>query len=291
MLLDVVIDEAEIPTFQATPGLRPRRRRDAVAGRDRGGARVDGCVAVGRACRLVVGGSAAVPEPHPRPGSRSRRATAGCRRCGCVCTFEAPLARRSSPARRSSSRDGFEASRIGWREMTVVGLRRDGRGPGSPAASATGRLTAYPTGLAGAPERPRRVSFDGVAGRARCSRPLDVPDADPIEPVDVLTARPVRDGRRSGAVTGSIAAAAGPCRSTPSIVPVHDRRPGRRELDPRRPAQAPATPLLALIALLTAGVLGAGHAADAGPRQDADGRVPRRHARDAAPRRGPRAWR
>ena len=63
--------------------------------------------------------------------------------------------------------------------VTVVEVRRR-------AASVTGRLTAYPTGLAGAPNV-RAVSFKAAPGGPTLPA-LDVPDADPIGPIDVLTA-------------------------------------------------------------------------------------------------------
>ena len=128
----------------------------------------------------------------------------------------------------------------------------------------TGRLTAYPTGLAGAPNV-RSVSFTAspggptlaAAGRARRRphRPDRRADGDGR----------VRDGRRSGAGRSpSTAAAAGSIagrivgrvvgRSSTTTVP------GGEGSIPEVLRSAPATPLIALIALLTAGVLGAGHA-------------------------------
>ena len=51
---------------------------------------------------------------------------------------------------------------------------------------------------------------------------------------------------------------------------------------------ADLSPLVLLVSILTAAALGRRPRADAGPRQDADGRLPRRDARDAAPRGRPR---
>ena len=186
MLLDVVIDEAEIPTFQASQGLDLDGDGDAVAGRDRGGARVDLRARVGRALepdrrRRPPRGSALIGAGLSFPPGNGGLST-----MRLVCTLEAPLASPIVAGSTIAFADGFEAARIGWREMTVVGSRRDGHGTGVAATSATGRLTAYPTGLAGAPDV-RSVSFEASPGGPTLA-PLDVPDADPIGPIDVLTA-------------------------------------------------------------------------------------------------------
>ena len=159
------------------------------------------------------------------------------------------------------------------------------------AASATGRLTAYPTGLAGAPNV-RSVSFTASPGR---------PDARAARRArrrpDRLDRRAdgdagVRDGRRPAPVRSPRP----PWRRRPARrrsrrpVVVGHRPPSRaaRARSPRSCGARPATPLIALIALLDRGRPRRGPRPDAGPRQDADGGLSRRDARHAAPCGGPR---
>ena len=261
-MLDVVIDEAEIPTFQASQGF-DLDGDGTLSAAETAAARASTCVSVGRALRLTVDGTAArlgligagLSFPPGNGGLSTMRS---------VCTYEAPLASPIVAGSTIEFADGFEASRIGWREMTVVGSGVTATGSGVAAASVTGRLTAYPTGLAGAPNV-RSVSFKASPGGPTLA-PLDVPDADPIGPIDVLTAtagsatvagqapvdRPVDRGcRRLDA--GCVVVASSVVSSTTTV-------PSGESSIPEVLRSAPATPLIALIALLTAGVLGAGHA-------------------------------
>ena len=102
VLLDVVIDEAEIPTFQATQGF-DLDGDGTLSPAETAAARASTCVAVGRALSLAVDGTAA-RLALIGPGSRSRRATAGCRRCAACAPSRLRSRRRSPPARRSRSR-------------------------------------------------------------------------------------------------------------------------------------------------------------------------------------------
>ena len=174
--------------------------------------------------------------------------------------------------------------------MTVVGsgVTASGSGVGRRARRAADRV---PDRLAGAPDVRRCRSRPRPGGPALA--PLDVPDAEPVGPIDVLRPAGVRGGRRSApvdlpstvAATGSVPVASS---VASSVVPSTTTVPGGESSIPDVLRSAPATPLLALIALLTAGVLGAGHAADARARQDADGGLSRGHPRHAATRRGAR---
>ena len=100
-----------------------------------------------------------------------------------------------------------------------------------PATGATNRLTAYPSGLAGAPDV-RSVSFTVAPGGATLA-PFTVPDAQPLD----------------GAAVVPAAAAAGEA----SV-------PGGDASIPDVLRSAPTTPIIGLLALFAAGILGAGHA-------------------------------
>jgi nickel/cobalt transporter (NicO) family protein len=262
VVLDVVIDEAEIPTFQASQGF-DLDGDGTLSPAETAAARASTCVSVGRALSLTVDGSAArlalieagLTFPPGNGGLSTMRS---------VCTYEAPLA---SPVVAGSTiefADGFEASRIGWREMTVVGSGVTATGSGVEAASVTGRLTAYPTGLAGAPNV-RSGSFKAAPGGPTLPA-LDVPDADPIGPIDVLAATAgsatVADHAPVGVPSTTAAPGSVPVASSAasSVVSSTTTVPSGESSIPEVLRSAPATPLIALIALLTAGVLGAGHA-------------------------------
>ncbi len=125
----------------------------------------------------------------------------------------------------------------------------------------TDRLTAYPTGLAGAPNV-HSVSFTASPGGPTLPE-LDLPDADPIGSIDVLTASP------SAATVASLAPVRGPSAVAAGTRLVaghvvrrvgHVHRPSGESSIPEVLRSAPATPPIALIGFLTAGVLGAGHA-------------------------------
>ena len=176
VVLDVVIDEAEIPTFQA------RQAFDidgdgALAATELAAARQSGCESVGRDLSLSVGGSAA-PIRLVEGGITFPPGNAGLSTLRLVCTFDAALATPIEAGTEISFRDDFEASRIGWREVTVVGSGVTVDAAGVPATSVTSRLTSYPTGLTGAPDV-RAVSFAATPG-GPVLPPFDAPDATPI---------------------------------------------------------------------------------------------------------------
>ena len=257
VLVDVVIDEAEIPTFQATQafdldGDGTLSPAETVA------ARRSGCESVSGgpvARRRRLGRAAAA---RPRRGSRSRPATAGCRRCGWS-------ARSMRAARARRSRRGHDDRVPGRLRVGAHRLARDGR----HRVRRHGRRARCrrPGRRAGSP--PTRAGSPARRTCGRCRSPSSPGGAGP------------RALRRAGRPTARRAAAVAPVAAATAMrqVPGGDasiptccgarRRPrssadraahGRR--DPRR-----------------------GPCPDARPRQDADGGVPRRHARDAATRR------
>ena len=260
VLLDVVIDEAEIPTFQASQAF-DLDGDGALSAAETTAARRSGCVGVGRDLRLAVGGSsprlllveAGLTFPAGNGGLSTMRL---------ACTFEAPLPTPVGAGAAITFEDAFEASRIGWREIAVVGSGVVVEAPGIPTTSVSGRLTAYPGGLAAAPSV-RSVSFTASAGGAALPV-LDVPDADPIGPVDVATGAATAASANGEAPEVAPPAAVAP---TPAPIAVSAAStstsaavPGGEGSIPDALRSAPATPLIALVALLTAAALGAGHA-------------------------------
>ncbi|HEY6570985.1 MAG TPA: sulfite exporter TauE/SafE family protein [Candidatus Limnocylindrales bacterium] len=235
VLLDVVIDEAEIPTFQARQAF-DTDADGALSAAELAAARQSGCASVGRDLRLAVAASS-VPLRLVEAGITFPPGNAGLSTLRMVCTFDAALRSPIAAGTAISCRDDFEAGRIGWREVTVLGSGVTVDAAGMPATSVTGRLTSYPAGLTGAPDV-RSVSFAASPGGPVLPA-FDAPDATPLAgaavPAPVVTSTAPRTS--VGAATPSGEA------SIPDIL-----------------RAAPATPLIGLIALLTAAVLGAGHA-------------------------------
>jgi ABC-type nickel/cobalt efflux system permease component RcnA len=257
VLLDVVIDEAEIPTFQASQAF-DLDGDGALSAAETTAARQSGCLAVGRDLRLAVGGSAArlllveagLAFPPGNGGLSTMRL---------ACTFEAPLSTPVGAGTAVDFEDRFEASRIGWREITIAGSGVTVEAPGVPQTSVSGRLTAYPGGLAAAPSV-RSVSFNASLGGATLAV-LDVADAGPVGPIDVATgaARAAGSSGRADTVTPGPAGGAPGAAATASAA-TSVAVPGGEASIPDALRSAPATPLIALVALLTAAALGAGHA-------------------------------
>ena len=291
MLLDVVIDEAEIPTFQATQAststatARSRRPRPRRRGKPR-------CIAVGRALTLDVGGSAA-PLGLVEAGLAFPAGNGGLSTMRLVCTFDAPLAAPIAAGTPIAFSDGFEPSRIGWREVAVEGsgvttriagrARRRARPAGSPRTRrvsaphrACGRCRSRRRPAARpCPHSTCRTPTRSAPSTSRPRRSCPVVDIGAATPAGTATPR-ATGGASAGSSSVSSAAS-----STASV-------PGGEGAIPDILRSAPATPILALVALLTAAALGRRPRAHARPRQDPHGRVPRRDARDATPRGGPR---
>ena len=246
IFLDVVIDEAEIPAFQATQGLDTDgdgRISQGELGRMVG----PRCLEVGRALALTVDGARA-DLTLTAAGASLPPGNGGLSTLRLVCSYEAPAA--IAAATTVSLRDDFEAARIGWREMTAVGSGVTLLTTGLAATSASARLTAYPVSLASAPDV-RELTLDVRPG-GPVLPDLPVPDAAQVEPVTVDgPGQPPADGET---VTGS-----NPGHTAVPIL-AGAAVPGGADALPDVLRQAPVSPLLAIAALLVAAALGAGHA-------------------------------
>lgn len=222
--LDVVIDMAEIPTFQE------RQRIDTDGDGDVTDAEID--AAVGPACetqgadlRLGVDGvpstltstAASITFPAGLGGLSTMRIE---------CRYVAPL-----PPRDGRSSVTFEdvsyPERIGWREIVATGDNVAIDAGGLPTTSVSARLTAYPTDLIAQPLDVRSATIlatpgPGSAGAVASPAPTAATATTPAVP---------------GAVPGGVGV------ELPAIF---------REVD--------LTPFVALASIVTAFALGAGHA-------------------------------
>ena len=161
--LDVVIDRAEIPTFQERQAL-DTDGDGSLSATEMEAARQAACGTLAGDLRLMVGG-APVSMTAEAAGLSFPAGAGGLPTMRLVCEYVAPL---PSPLA-SGTPIGFEdrsfAERIGWREIVVAG---DGEavapvgGPSLEGVSA--RLTLYPTSLLAQPLDQRSIAVTASPG-------------------------------------------------------------------------------------------------------------------------------
>jgi nickel/cobalt transporter (NicO) family protein len=238
ILLDIVIDQAEIPAFQARlkldlDGDGQVSEDEIAAGRrpvceDLRGSldlRVDGLPTT---LRPVEAGLAFPPGAGGLSTMRE------------VCGYRADLATPLATGATVTFADGSFAERLGWREIVVVGsgVSVAGADEGvAPSTSVSGRLTRYPPELLTRPLAMGSVTVVATGAGPRLP-PFDIPDAEaldaaPSDPDNASETTPA-----AAVVPGGIGSA-----DLPSIF-----------------RSADVTPLVLFVSLLTAAALGAGHA-------------------------------
>jgi len=177
VLVDLVIDRAEIPAFQE----RRRIDLDANGTIDAGeadAARWAGCAALVADLRLAVDGTP-VPLAVVAAGISFPEGAGGLPTMRLVCELEGALSGPLARAARVEFEDRSFAERIGWREIVVVGngVRVEGA-PAGPIGAAN-RLTAYPADLLAIPPEQRSISVAvtpaGIPGPA-----WRAPDAEAV---------------------------------------------------------------------------------------------------------------
>ncbi len=244
--LDVVIDRAEIPTFQV------RRTLDADAdgessAEELDAVRVDGCAEVLGGLSLTAAGSALAPR-LTAAGVTFPPGNGGLSTMRLVCEFEAPFAAALAGATTIAFHDTFMAERIGWREIIVEGdgTTIDGE---LPSATVSARLSAYPKELIGTPLDVREATVTVTPGGLTLA-PAAIPDAQPLPGV---AAAPSSEAPVASAAPSGPAATAAPSAAPGTI-------PGGVEGIPSILTTDRLDPVLVFVALLTAAALGAGHA-------------------------------
>ena len=240
ILLDVVIDQAEIPAFQARLQFDTDGDGEVSAAEIETG-RVAACRELAPMLDLRVDGQpqainlteAGLTFP-PGAGGLSTMRT--------VCGFELVVGAPIEAGTEIAFADRSFAERIGWREIVVAGsgvavaVGAPGAGDAVRLSSPSARLTAYPEDLVGQPPADTEVVVVAMPGGPLLPS-LDIPDADPI-------------GRTPGSVPASPRAAAAAV--VPGGIGVGEIPAVFRSLD--------LTPVVLLVSLLTAAALGAGHA-------------------------------
>jgi nickel/cobalt exporter len=229
--VDLVIDMAEIPSL------------DAIRVLDTGGdgladpeeievARRPACAQLADQLALTVG-SRVVSLQLTAAGMHAAPGAGGLLTLRTVCELTAPLATPIQAQTRLTFTDASYAERIGWREIVVVG-----DGVTVPAADAQAdvsrRLTSYPSDLLRQPLNERSIDVTLRPGGTPTGQWI-APDAWPL------------DASSGGAPGGSASVPGGVAGELASIVDF-------RHLSPP----------LALLGLLIAAVVGAGHAVSPG---------------------------
>jgi ABC-type nickel/cobalt efflux system permease component RcnA len=258
VLLDVVIDRAEIPTFQARLDFDTDVDGE-VSDEEADAGRVTACQALAGSLALAVNGASVTPTlvdaaltfPAGVGGLSTMRL---------VCGYSAVVADGVGTGALVTFTDRSDPDRVGWHEIVVAGSGVS-LAPSDPKASplrttsTSHRLTAYPTNLLSQGLHDLTVSMTATPGGGTLP-PFSIPDARLV---------PGATGFEVGQapVPGSTAPAVGaPASLAPDSVSVSTGVPGGVAA-----ADLPAifrttdlSPWVVLVALLTAAALGAAHA-------------------------------
>ena len=249
ILLDVVIDQAEIPTFQArldldTDGDGRVSDEEIDAG---GTVRCDDLRAsldlrVGQAAETLTLTEAGLAFPPGAGGLSTMRQ---------VCGFRVDLATPLTSGTTVTFADTSYAERLGWREIVVVGSGVSVAAPDGgalPTASVSARLTRYPADMLTRPLAQTSMSVVAAPGGPTLP-PFDIADAGPI------------DGARAESEPGPRAVANPAPAAVASPVALAGVPGGIGAADlPSIFRSADLTPVVLFVSLLTAAALGAGHA-------------------------------
>ena len=265
ILLDVVIDQAEIPTFQArldldTDGDGEVSDSEVDAGRTvlcdglrpSLDLRVDG---VAESLTLTEAGLAFPPGAGGLSTMRQ------------VCGFVVDLGASLPNGAGITFADSSFAERLGWREIVVSGsgvtLAADGADLASSSVSK--RLTSYPQELLTRPLAQASVALVATPGGPTLP-PLDIADAGPLDevwtepvPGQVGVASPAPDQAAGTPIPGAVASPVPAPAASPAVVASVPGGVGAADL-PAIFRSADLTPLVLIVSLLTAAALGAGHA-------------------------------
>jgi ABC-type nickel/cobalt efflux system permease component RcnA len=261
VLLDVVIDQAEIAAFQA----RQAFDLDAdgmVSDEEIEAQRVASCEALAPDLRLTVDGGEALELDTIEAGLWFPPGAGGLPTLRLVCGFEATLPEPigAAPTRISFTDESY-VERLGWREIlargseviltAIEGELRD--------ESPSKRLSEYPAALLAIPLHDGPLVVDAVAG-GEALPPLDIADAEPPAGVVTPTGSPAAEPTSSPAASPSASPAVVPVAS-PTASPAVGAVPGGID-GSELPSifRADLTPLVVLLSVLAAAGLGAGHA-------------------------------
>ena len=261
VLLDVVIDQAEIPTFQARLDFDTDGDGD-VSDAEADVGRVSACEALVPSLDLSIAGRRVMPT-MTEAGLSFPPGAGGLSTMRTVCGFEVELASPLADGTSIAYADTSFPDRLGWREIVV-------EGSGVTVAAERGelrstglsdRLTAYPANLLTRALADKSVAIRVSAGGST-RPPFTIADADTLPGAgNVATA--------SSPPTDAGQGDAAPPVALPPRDPLGDAAPATALVVPGGvgagdlPAifrTADLSPIVLLVALMTAIALGAGHA-------------------------------
>ena len=252
ILLDIVIDQAEIPTFQARLDFDTDGDGEVSNGETDAG-RATACEGIRPALTLTVD-DAPQTLALTEAGLRFPPGVGGLSTMRMVCGFSARLDQPLAAGSRITFADTSFVDRLGWREIVV-------QGSGVTVAAVEGelrtttpsdRLMVYPTNLLTQALADRSVTIVATPGGATLAA-FDIPDASPLPGSGDATT-----SSASPPLAGGSAATAGKVTAPTSAGAVPGGVSGGDLPSIFRTANV--TPLILLVSVLTAAGLGAGHA-------------------------------
>jgi len=256
VLLDIVVDQAEIPTFQARLGFDTDGDGE-VSDAETDAGRATACASLQPSLALTVDGgrrTLALDEA----GLTFPNGVGGLNTMRIVCEFSATLDAPLAAGARVDFTDSSFVDRLGWREIVASGsgvtLAAAKAGVPIRTATTSDRLRTYPTNLLTQALADKTVSLVVTPGGPTLPT-LDVADATPLA------------GSGGGAIARASSRPVTPVATAPSVeaagpAPVPGSVPGGvtgGEL-PSIFRSSDLSPIVLLVSILTAGALGAGHA-------------------------------
>jgi nickel/cobalt exporter len=206
IVLDIVIDQAEIPTFQE------RQRIDtdgdgSISPAEIEHERLTACSTLATSLRLSVGADS-IPLRPVAAGLTFPPGAAGLQTMRLACVYLGPLSATIAPNERITFEDTSHAERIGWREITGQGSGIS-LGAGAPAStSVSNRLTLYPTSMLSQPLDVRTASFVVSPGGPTLA-PFQDPDTTPLPGGVDLDANEPLNVDHAGAAAADVAGVPG----------------------------------------------------------------------------------
>lgn len=205
--LDVVIDRAEIPTFQE------RQRLDTdgdgtVSPAEIEAERQVACQALASDLWLALGGQRA-DLAVAKAGLSFPPGAGGLSTMRLVCEYAVALATGASAGTTVGFEDRSFAERIGWREIVVLGdgVTLSGASAATDPQGVSKRLTTYPADLLSQPLDERSVTISAVVGGLPLAA-WTAPDASPLRVGGTAvpaSGSPASTGSAVGAVPGGVA--------------------------------------------------------------------------------------
>jgi nickel/cobalt transporter (NicO) family protein len=157
LVVDYVVDLAEIPTFQARQGI-DGDHDGRVSGAEAAGWRDRECPRLAGRLRADVDGRG-LPLTVTASRLTFPKGVGGLDTLRLECALAAPLPPGRSSGRALSYADGNQRGRVGWHEITAVGDRTTLEAADVPTTSASARLTTYPSDQLSSPLNQRTATL------------------------------------------------------------------------------------------------------------------------------------